>query len=291
MSQGQDPRVQQLIEETLPLVRHVMYQTTAHFPRHVDKEELVRAGVVGLVQAAHRYDPDKGVAFPHFAAQRIRGAILDAVRSLDWAPRSVRRAGRAVEGAAEALANDLGRSPTPAEIAGALGMTSQALAKVQDELARSVLLGIDAIVSDTDLAGDGDVLLRATLADDSPSADEELCERELGSYLRDAVELLPERHRAVIQGYFFEGRSSQELGEELGVTVSRVSQIRSEAFDMLRQGLNAQYGEVPAEPVAAQSKPVARRNGAYAAAIATRSTWRSRLDTIEPVSCLLQQAV
>ena len=94
----------------------------------------------------------------------------------------------------------------------------------------------------------------------------------------------------IIQGYFFEGRSSEELAEEFGVTVSRVSQIRTEAFEMLRQGLNAQYGVAPAEPVDAQAKRVARRNGAYAAAIATRSTWRSRLDAVEPVSSGLQRA-
>lgn len=274
----QDSRVQRLIEENLPLVQHVVYGATAHFPRHADKEELVQAGAIGLVQAAHRFDPDQGGAFTHYAAHRIRGAILDAARSGDWAPRSVRRAGRVIGTATEMLATTLGRVPTSAEIAGSLGMTTQALAKLRDDVARSVVLGLSTTASECDPDDDAEVARRSTPADRSLPPDEELCERELGAYLRDAVELLPERHRALIQGYFFEGRTSQALAAELGVTVSRVSQLRAEAYEMLRQGLDAQYGEVPVKPAGKQSKQVTRRNDAYATAIATRSTWRIRLD-------------
>jgi RNA polymerase sigma factor for flagellar operon FliA len=107
-----------------------------------------------------------------------------------------------------------------------------------------VVLGLDAMMVDTDSDGDADLVLRSMVADTSLSPEEEHCERELGACLRDAVELLPERHRTVIQGYYFEARTSVELAAELGVTVSRISQIRTEAFEMLRQRLNAQYGEV-----------------------------------------------
>ncbi len=278
MSQGLDPDISALIEETLPLVRHVMYQATVHFPRHVDKEELVRAGVLGLVEAAHRYDPAKGVPFAPYAARRIRGAVLDTVRKGDWAPRSLRRAGRAVEATAERLAGELRRSPTSLELAAALGMTGEELAELQHRLLQTVVLGLDMVVSETWGEGDTDVFLEGTVADDSVSVDDDLCDREMAGYLRDAVALLPDRHRTVIQGYFFGGRTSEDLAGELGVTVSRVSQLRTEAFDMLRHGITAQYaGERPV-PAERLSPRVLRRQEAYVAAIATHSPWRDRLD-------------
>jgi RNA polymerase sigma factor FliA len=279
---GRKTEVAQLIEDALPLVKHVMYQVSVRFPRHVDREELVRAGVLGLVQAAHRYDATKGVNFNHFAAQRIRGAILDAVRSTDWAPRSVRRVGRTVEAASDKLANNLGRTPTTTELAAELGMTSAALAEIQHQLARTVVLGLEMVVSEVE-GDDEEVVLKGTLPDPGRGPDEELVDRELHAYLRDAVDVLPERHRLVIQGYFFEGRTSEELAAEIGVTVSRVSQLRSEAFAMIREGLAAQYRdpdteEEPAPANRTESKRSAARRGAYAAAIATKSTFRSRLD-------------
>ena len=279
MENGQNPQVAKLIEDALPLVKHVMYQVSVRFPRHVDREELVRAGVLGLVQAAHRFDPTKGVNFNHYAAQRIRGAILDAVRSIDWAPRSVRRSGRAIEHASDKLANDLGRLPTTVELAGELGMAPAALAHLQAQLARTVVLGLEMVVSEVE-GDDEEMMLKGSLPDPGRGPDEELVDRELHAYLHDAVDVLPERHRIIIQGYFFDGRTSEELAAEIGVTVSRVSQLRTEAFGMIRDGLAAQYHDADNDapvPVAQESKRAPSRR-AYAAAIAAKSTWRSRLD-------------
>lgn len=273
----QGPEFAELIEQSLPLVKHIVFQVSVRFPRHVDREELVRAGVLGLVQAARRYDPAKGVLFQRFAAQRIRGAILDAVRSIDWAPRSVRRAARSLESATDALAHDLGRTPTSAETAAALGMTIEALAGLQERVGRSVVLGLDMSVLEDDhetfdLVPDGQV------ADPG----EQLEVRELHAYLRDAVELLPERQRLVIEGYFFEGKTSEELAGLLGVTVSRIYQLRSDAFEMLREGITAQHetdgGGDPVPSTARVGDRAARRKAAYAAAIAARSTWKTRLE-------------
>ena len=281
----QDTEVARLIEDTLPLVKHVMYQVSVRFPRHVDREELARAGVLGLVQAAHRYDANKGVNFNHYAAQRIRGAILDAVRSTDWAPRSVRRAGRTVEAASDKLANDLGRTPTTTELAAEVGVTPVALGELQHQLARTVVLGLEMVVSEVE-GDDESVVLKGTIADPGHGPDDELVDRELHAFLRDAVEVLPERHRLIIRGYFFEGRTSEELATEIGVTVSRISQLRSEAFGMIREGLAAQYRDPDADEMApttvTDSKRTASRRGAYAAAIAAKSTWRSRLDAPAP---------
>lgn len=283
MDPSRDPQFTHLVEQNLPLVRHIVFQVSVRFPNHVDRDELARAGVLGLVQAARRYDPTQGVPFPRFAAQRIRGAILDAVRSIDWAPRSLRRAARTVEVASGRLANDLGRAPTSAETAAAVGMTPRQLADLQEQLARSVVLTLDmAVVENND---DDEITLGDTVADGSASASEELEQREMHAYVRDAVHLLPERHRLVIEGYFFGGRTSQELAVELGVSVSRVSQLRSDALEMLREGITAQYAE-PADPPANEPAPTrsAQRKEAYASAIAAHSRWKSRLDAPAPAT-------
>ena len=268
-----------LIELHLPLVKHIVFQVAVHFPRHVDRDELARAGALGLVEAARRFDESRGVPFDRFAAQRIRGAILDAVRAADWAPRSVRTLARKLEAVEQRLATELGRVPSSAEMAVALEMTPAELARLQERLFRSVVLALEHEVSD---ATEDDLTLVDVLSDRSAIEPlEELEGRELHAYLRDAVQLLPERHRLVIVGYFLEGRTSQELARFLGVTESRVSQLRSEALGMLKEGIEAQY----AGPVAAPEQSigrVARRKATYASAIAEASPWQNRIGLTAP---------
>lgn len=262
-----------LIEEHLPLVNHVVFQVAVHFPRHVERDELVRAGALGLVEAAKRYDEARGVPFNRFAAQRIRGAIIDGVRAADWAPRSVRALARQLDTVEQSLANQLGRVPSVAETADALGVSREELDRMRDRLFRSVVLAFDSLAGDTD---DEELTLIDVLTD--PSAVEpsqELENRELVSYLRDAVSLLPERHRLVVVGYFIEERTSQELARFLGVTESRVSQMRTEALAMLRAGIEAQYVEDDDGP--ADDGVVARRRARYAASISAASGWTERI--------------
>src|SRR6476620_3361071 len=148
MNMGTDKETQKLIEDHLPLVRHVVFQVAVNFPRHVDREELATAGALGLVEAARRYDEARGVPFDRFAAQRIRGAILDAVRAADWAPRSVRTLARKLESVEQRLATELGRVPSSIEMADALGMTRNELSRLQDRLFRSVVLALEHEVND-----------------------------------------------------------------------------------------------------------------------------------------------
>ncbi len=265
------------IEQHLPLVQHVVFQVAVHFPRHVDREELARAGALGLIEAAHRYDADRGVPFERFAAQRIRGAILDAVRAADWAPRSLRTAARTADTTRQRLANDLGRAPTADETAEAMGISTDQLSRLQDRVHRSVVLALDEYV--TQEAGDDLTLVDVLVDHSSPEPSAALENRELHAYLRDAIEILPERHRMVIVGYFLEGRTSQDLARFLNVTESRVSQLRSEALDRLKEGITAQYaGQAEEdEPVTGR---VARRKVSYAEGISARSTWKDRLSRV-----------
>ncbi|MEZ5412366.1 MAG: FliA/WhiG family RNA polymerase sigma factor [Acidimicrobiales bacterium] len=262
------------IEANLQLVKHVVFQVAVHFPRHVDREELVRAGALGLVEAARRYDESRGVPFERFAAQRIRGAILDSVRAADWAPRSVRLLARRLEATEQQLATQLGRVPSNEEMAASLGISRQELNKLQDRLFRSVVLALDHETSDDT---DEDLTLVDILQDRSavePSDELEL--RELHAYLRDAVGLLPERQRFVIVGYFLEGKTSQELARFLGVTESRISQLRSEALRNLKLGIEAQFDDQTADDNPAAGR-VARRQAAYAASVGGASNWKNRL--------------
>ncbi len=272
MGEGREDAL--LIEKHLPLVNHVVLQVAVHFPRYVDRQELARAGALGLVEAARRYDASRGVPFDRFAARRIRGAILDSVRSADWAPRSVRTLGRKLEQVEQELANADGQLPSTRAVAEALGMSHDELHRLRDRVFRSVVLALEHIVNSPD---DDDLSLVDVLADRTAvEPSEELETRELLGYLRDAVGLLPERHRVVIVGYFLDGRSSLELAQLLDVTESRISQLRSEALQMLREGIEAQYSAIVDESPRGRA---ARRRADYAAAIGEASEWRDRLVT------------
>lgn len=238
------------------------------FPRHVDREELARAGALGLVEAARRYDGARGVPFERFAAQRIRGAILDAVRSADWAPRSVRTLARTLEETSQRLVSTLGRPPTIDEMAGAMAMTPEEVGRLQDRIHRSVVLALDHHLAE----GEEGQTVADTVTDTGLEPSETLERRELHAYLRDAVLLLPERYRLVVIGYFLEGRSSGALARFLGITESRVSQLRSEALRLLRDAINAQY----------EDEPFSGRRASLAAALSESSAWRDRLNDVSP---------
>jgi RNA polymerase sigma factor for flagellar operon FliA len=267
------------VERFLPLVEQIVTRIAMSLPRHVDRGELVRAGQLGLVEAGGHFDESRGVPFDRFASRRIEGAILDALRSSDWAPRSLRARARAAEATSAVLAQELRRTPTSAEVAAALGVPEADMMRLPGEVHRSVVLTLDQRVTGVD--GDD-----ATLGDLVPDRtavepDEELENREMHSYLHDAVDLLPARHRFVIESYFLKSVSSEEIAASLGVTESRVSQMRTEALAMLREGLEAQYITTPETPAPIPAGRAARRSAAFAAAIAARSTVRSRLEAAE----------
>lgn len=264
-------QVDQLVEEHLDLVAQVVHQVAARFPAHVEREELLRAGALGLVEAAQRYDESRAIPFARFAARRIHGAVLDAVRSADWAPRSLRQRAREVERTQSELATRLHRAPTEMETADHLGMDRRDLQRVKDGVVRAALLGLESPSTEADSRWVTDDLADDTSADPS----EEIERRELYSYVRSAVAFLSDRHREVVVGYFIEQRSSEELAADLGVTVSRVSQLRSEALATMRRGIEAQYrSEDPADASEGSPRPgvVERRRAAYEASIRVSAT-------------------
>lgn len=268
VSTSQD--VQDLVAQSLPLVHSVVRSMSVNYPRHCDRDELVAAGMLGLVEAARRFDAGRGVPFERWAALRIRGAVVDAVRALDFAPRSLRANVRDRNAVCEALEAELGRTPTSAELADRMGLSLPELIAMEGRLHRSTVLSLDAPVAGTD-----DETLASVVVHTSGDPLEELERRERDNYMHDAVALLPERMRVVIAGYFLEGRTSGELAEELGVTESRVSQLRSEALTMMREGLSAQFGDDTSSTAATAHLP--RKQAAFNASLAGRSDFGARL--------------
>jgi RNA polymerase sigma factor for flagellar operon FliA len=269
------PEARTLVEQHLPIVRHVLAGVAAHFPRHADREELAQAASLGLVEAAARYDEERGVPFERWASLRIRGAILDAVRALDFAPRTLRAASREVEAARADLTATLGRTASAQDIASHLGVPVSEVAQLQGQVHRSVVLSLDAPSGDED--GDPLTLAHSLLDDVQRQPGEVLEQRERATYVRDALCCLPDRLKEVVVGYFLEGKTSADLAERLGVTESRVSQMRTDALKLMRAGIEAQYAEAPA---LTDDGRVAHRTATYAAQLAARSSYAARLSQL-----------
>jgi RNA polymerase sigma factor for flagellar operon FliA len=258
-----------LAEGALSLVDRVVAQASGSFPMHVDRNELRRAGALGLVEAARRWDPTRGVPFEGYAVLRIRGAVLDAVRAADWVPRTVRSMARRIDAAEQALLGELGRRATDAEVVARTGVSADELRRTRTLLVRLAPIALDRSGIGAD---DDSSLIDMVIDHHENEPDEQLEYRELLGYLHDAVDLLSDRHRMVIIGTFFAGRSSVDLAGELGVTESRVSQLRAEAISQLRWGISSQYQWPEA------TEGGSKRSEEYVAAIAQARRWDQRFD-------------
>jgi RNA polymerase sigma factor for flagellar operon FliA len=273
MSEDQSTREKQrvLVEEHLPLVEHIVFRLSATFPRFIDRSDLISAGTLGLVEAAHRFDPAVGVPFGRFAARRIRGAILDVLRSADWAPRSVRAMTREVERAEQALTVRNGARPDDAQVAAELGVSTNELSELRGRVQRGDIMAIDRGGDDRQSSPAQRIYDRC-----APTPEEDVEFAEVRGYVRDALDQLSNRHRIVAIGYYLEGRTFEELADLLSITPSRVSQLRAEAVIMMRDGITTIYEN----PQPSRRRPVgrvARRQARYATAIARNSSWRERL--------------
>lgn len=261
-----------LVRENLPLVRRAVAELSARMPRHAPRDDLISAGMAGLAQAARNFDSSRGVPFHRYAATRIKGALLDELRTYDWASRPVRAKARQMDQATEKLTAKLGRRPTEQELASEMGVEAGAVKSLSQDLHRAVVLNYESLLT----SGDSDSVL---LGDADQDPEFELLDRERNAYLVDAIQALPERLRVVVVAYFFEDRSMQDIGDELGVSESRISQLRSEALDLLKDGINAQLDPEAVAPLPNPTGRVARRKAAYYEAIANSSTSAERLDS------------
>ncbi len=238
---GDEHARERLVVAYSPLVKFIAGRMASGLPSHVEEADLVSYGLLGLIGAIERFDLEREIKFETFAVARIKGAIIDELRSLDWVPRSVRSRARDVERAHAALEGSLGRAPTDEEMAVKLEMTVDEFRDVLLEIANSSVLALDDLWTFADPeGGGGQISVLDTIQD--PNAldpEHEANTAELKDRLADAIESLPERERLVIALYYYESLTLREIGEVLGVTESRVSQLHTKAVLALRSRFQA----------------------------------------------------
>jgi RNA polymerase sigma factor for flagellar operon FliA len=264
-------RIQEaLIRDNMALVGHMVREMLFKVPAHVHRDDLASAGYAALVTAARAFDQERGIPFGRFAAMRVRGALLDELRSMDWASRSVRARARRAETARAELTAQLGRTPNAQELAQLLGVAVSELSNVDDDVQRAAVLSLQGFAAGTA----DDLVTEPTL-----NPEEMLLHRERIGYLHDAVAVLPERLRFVVEASFLQERPLSEVAGSLGVTESRVSQLRTEALALLKDGLTTHMDQQ--ESSVGRDGCVARRRAIYAAQIAARSTMSTRLSATD----------
>ncbi|HZA90864.1 MAG TPA: RNA polymerase sigma factor WhiG [Solirubrobacterales bacterium] len=228
---------ERLVVAYSPLVKYVAGRMASGLPSHVEEGDLISYGLLGLIGSIERYDPDREIKFETFAVSRIRGAIIDELRSLDWVPRSVRARAREIERVHAKFERNMQRPPTEEEMADELDMEVGEFRAALLEIANSSILALDDLWTVADPNG-GQISLLDTISD--PSAvdpQEEIDTNEVKQRLADAIEGLPDRERLVIALYYYENLTLREIGEVLGVTESRVSQLHTKAVLGLRGNL------------------------------------------------------
>ncbi len=229
--------IERSVDEYSLLVKRIAYQLAARLPASVQIDDLVQAGMMGLLDALNHFDETQGAQFETYASQRIRGAMLDELREIDWVPRSVRKNARDIERAIAQLQQQLGMAPTEFEIAQQLGL---ALQEYQTMLA-------DArghqLVYYEDFQREGDEPIELNITDGRPEILQILQDEGMQQALAEAIELLPERERMVMAMYYQEDLNLKEAGAVLGVSESRVCQIHSQAIMRLRAVLKDWIGQ------------------------------------------------
>jgi len=227
----------QLIVHFSPLVKYVAGRVAVGLPQNVDQADLVSYGLFGLIDAIDKFEPERGFKFETYAISRIKGNIIDELRSIDWVPRSVRAKARQIEKAYAKLEAELHRAPTEDELADELDMTPEQLQTSLSKISFVGVVALDEFVGSSER--DGGATLGDTIAtgDEGPSDVFEV--QEMRSLLGDSINRLPEREKVVLTLYYYEGLTLAQIGEVLGVTESRVCQIHTKAILQLRSRMQA----------------------------------------------------
>ncbi len=283
--------VDALVVANLPLVGHCVGEVMSRVPSHVDRDDLAGAGVEGLLQAARSWRPETGVPFTAHARTRVRGAIVDELRATDWASRAARSRARQAADTTETLTAALGRTPSVDEVADAMGVAPGHVHRVRAETHRSYLTSLEEV----DASPDSSRSVQDSLRDPGLSPEDHVVLAEHLGRLRRAVDLLPERVREAVRGHYLDEEPMASIAARLGVTESRVSQLRAEGVALLRVALEQAAAadlETAAQATGPEPAPVTpglpalpvqggrvpnRREAAYAAAVASAADSRTSI--------------
>lgn len=231
----------QLLRDYLPLVKNVAGRMAAGFPKSVELNDLVNTGVIGLIEAFNNFDPGRGVKFETFAVPRIRGAILDELRALDWVPRSTRAKARSIDKALMKLENELGRNPSENELAKRLDFSMGELFAARKDVSVSTLLSLDELICRED---DNRQVPRIETVENTASIDvlNDMEKTEVKVFVIDAISSLTEQERLVVSLYYYEELTLKEIGDIMLISESRVSQIHTRAVIRLRNLIKDKFG-------------------------------------------------
>jgi RNA polymerase sigma factor for flagellar operon FliA len=226
-----------------PLVKYVAGRMASGLPAHVEEADLISYGLLGLISAIERFDPAREIKFETFAVTRIKGSIIDELRSLDWVPRSVRAKAREIERANAQLENELQRAPSDQEMAEKLRVTVDEFQETLNRISNSSVVALDELWTVSDASGDQVSLLDTIQDPQALDPAQEMDATEMKDRLADAIARLPEREKLVVALYYYENLTLREIGEVLGVTESRVSQLHTKAVLRLKSRLQAEASE------------------------------------------------
>jgi RNA polymerase sigma factor FliA len=234
---GDEDARERLVVAYSPLVKYVAGRMAAGLPAHVEEGDLISYGLVGLINAIERFELEREIKFETYAITRIKGAIIDELRSLDWVPRSVRARAREIERANAKLESRLQRAPSDEEMAAELGMDVAGFQEALLQISTSTIAALDELWTVGDSSGDAVSLLDTLQDPDAPDPAAALDQSDLKDRVADAIARLPEREKLVVALYYYENLTLREIGEVLGVTESRVSQLHTKAVLRLRSKL------------------------------------------------------
>jgi RNA polymerase sigma factor for flagellar operon FliA len=229
---------ERLILNYSPLVKFVAGRVASGLPQNVEQADLISYGIFGLIDAIEKFDPERGFKFETYAISRIKGAIIDELRSIDWVPRSVRAKARAIERAFSKLENELKRKPTDEEVAAEIGITAAELDQNLSQISLTGLVALDELLGGgSQQEGGGSATVGETISDASHDPVEAFEVDEMKQVLADLINRMPDRERLVLTLYYYEALTLSEIGAVLGVTESRVCQIHTKAILQLRARL------------------------------------------------------